>query len=88
MIRRLFYKAQPIGAAEPVPDVSLEFVGTLPGFTDLQRAAACYDEEGGDLEASLRSVLAGGVYDALLRHMLLNRASLLRIRLPAEGRDS
>lgn len=82
MYRRSFHKAQPVGA-EPLPDTSLEFFGALPDFPDLKKAAEFYDREGGDLEVALRAILPGGVYDALLRHMLLGRASLLRIGINA-----
>lgn len=82
-----FYKAQ--RTAEEVPDVRIVAVREIPdicGEVDpLATARSLYEEEGKRLAYALRRSLPGGTIDALLRELLLQRASLLRVPMPDGG---
>jgi len=82
-----FYKAQGV-AGRPVESVVIIFEYEIPEVNDddwIEGAREYYEGDGQLLERTLFETMPGGSYDALLRAMLLRRASLLRVRwIPAE----
>ena len=67
-----------------VPDATIHITDGLP-LDDLRAARQLYENQGCDLCDVLYHSLPGGTFDALLRHMLEKRASLLAV--PLSGDD-
>jgi hypothetical protein len=78
------YKASRIGEQEEVQSLRLTANAEVPEQRTLEMAAAIYDREGEEIASALAEHLPGGTVDAVLRHLLLLRASLLRV--PFDGR--
>jgi hypothetical protein len=72
-------KAQPTVKDEPVVDASIVIDQQMPEFTDLDRAAAFYEEQAQMIEHLLYKTLPGGTYDRLAVAMLRRKASHFRV---------
>lgn len=73
------YKAEPLGG-EPVPDLRLEFVETIPlPSADLPSAQRQYREQAKEIVRLMSQSLPGGTMHALLVELLESKASLLRV---------
>jgi hypothetical protein len=73
------YKAQGYTEKEPVENTTISIVQEVPEMRDLKEAGQIYEKEGAMLAEALRASLPGGTIDALLRELLISRASLLRV---------
>ncbi len=73
-------KANPYAASDPIPDVCIEIVGTLPEmWTTLDEWDNYCDGEARQLEEALVHTLPGSTYDRLAGRMLMRKASHLRV---------
>jgi len=72
------YRAQPV-ASDAVPQATIVIDDEIPPVTGVEGAQRVFEEQGAALAAALWESLPGGTIDALLREMLLRRASLLRV---------
>jgi hypothetical protein len=80
------YKASATFSHEEVQGLRITANAPVPDHQTLEMAAAIYDREGAAIAAALLEHLPGGTVDAVLRHLLLKRASLLRV--PFDGRSA
>lgn len=77
----MIYKAQPC-AIEKIPDLVLNVTETFPESSkiSLDEVGALHEAAAAELLAALTASLPGGTIDALLRGLLLRRASMLVVR--------
>jgi hypothetical protein len=72
-----FFKA--LTTAGKPEDLTIYFEGAPPQHKSLLNAASFYDAQARLLGEALKNTLPGGTLDALLRHLLSYRASLLAV---------
>jgi len=72
------HKAQAMPGCE-VPSCMIDVIDVIPEFESLVVSRMCYESDARLLFDALKASLPGGTIDALLRLLLENKASLLRI---------
>lgn len=77
MIKVSVFKASP--TMTDVPSVLIDISDTIPMYEDLQVSRMLFDSDARRLFDVLKASLPGGTLDALLRLLLENRASRLRV---------
>lgn len=73
------YKASGIIREQEVQSLRITANTQMPEYDTLDTAAAVYNMEGAEIANALLEHLPGGTVDAVLRQLLLARASLLRV---------
>jgi len=76
------YKAQETLSDKPVADLHLVATTPFPTFAEPAEHQAAIDGDAQFIVSALLASLPGGTVDAVLRGLLLHRASLLRVRWP------
>ena len=72
-------KAEGLGGEGEVESTMIDIIDQIPRFESLTVARMLYESDAQLLFDALKTSLPGGTLDALLRLLLENKASLLRI---------
>lgn len=77
------FKAQRTVQDVEIPDLHISGTFEMPSFGPdyAEKAPLRFDEQGKRIVDAMLASLPGGTVDAVLRHLLLHRASLLVVRL-------